>query len=151
MKLVKVVSGGQTGADTAGLEVAKELGLETGGYCPARWRTEDGSNPKLAEYGLVCTVEYGYWTRTQLNAQHSRATVWFGTTTSRGYQTTLEACALYGREMAVNPTPEKLRAMAETYEVINCAGNRASINPSAAYQTKTTFRQALKVSDESPT
>lgn len=32
--LRKIVSGGQTGADRAGLDAALELGLELGGWCP---------------------------------------------------------------------------------------------------------------------
>ena len=36
--LKKIVSGGQTGADRAGLDVAEELGLPRGGWCPRRRR-----------------------------------------------------------------------------------------------------------------
>jgi hypothetical protein len=32
--LRKVISGGQTGVDLAGLDAAREAGILTGGYCP---------------------------------------------------------------------------------------------------------------------
>ena len=32
--ITRIISGGQTGADRAGLAAAYELGIETGGHCP---------------------------------------------------------------------------------------------------------------------
>jgi hypothetical protein len=43
---LKVISGGQNGADLLGLQEAKSLGLETGGTMPRNWRTEDGPTPQ---------------------------------------------------------------------------------------------------------
>lgn len=40
--LRKVVSGGQTGVDRAGLDAAAEAGIPIGGYCPKGRRAEDG-------------------------------------------------------------------------------------------------------------
>lgn len=40
--LRKVISGGQTGADRAGLDFAIETGLEHGGYVPRGRKAEDG-------------------------------------------------------------------------------------------------------------
>jgi hypothetical protein len=40
--LRRIVSGGQTGADRAGLEFALEVGLEHGGYVPKGRKAEDG-------------------------------------------------------------------------------------------------------------
>ena len=52
--VTKIISGGQTGADMAGLVVAKEFGIETGGTAPIGWATEEGSKQELLEsYGLV--------------------------------------------------------------------------------------------------
>ncbi|MFZ8324119.1 YpsA SLOG family protein, partial [Staphylococcus aureus] len=42
MKLKKVISGGQTGADQAGLRAGKAAGLETGGMVPKGCLTDDG-------------------------------------------------------------------------------------------------------------
>src|SRR5215468_6400246 len=41
----KVVSGGQTGVDRAALDVALELGLPCGGWCPPGREAEDGRIP----------------------------------------------------------------------------------------------------------
>jgi len=41
----KVVSGGQTGVDRAALDVALELGLARGGWCPKGRKAEDGRIP----------------------------------------------------------------------------------------------------------
>jgi len=43
MILHKIISGGQTGADRAGLVVGKSLGLEIGGTAPKGWKTEESS------------------------------------------------------------------------------------------------------------
>ena len=40
--ITKVISGGQTGVDTIGLQVAKELGIETGGTAPKGFLRETG-------------------------------------------------------------------------------------------------------------
>ena len=40
--LRKIISGGQTGADRAGLDFAIETGLEHGGYVPKGRKAEDG-------------------------------------------------------------------------------------------------------------
>jgi hypothetical protein len=42
--LRKIISGGQTGADRAGLDFAIETGLEHGGYVPRGRKAEDGEN-----------------------------------------------------------------------------------------------------------
>lgn len=51
--LYKIISGGQTGADMAGLVAAAAAGIETGGTAPEGFMTEQGPNPGLAKYGLV--------------------------------------------------------------------------------------------------
>ena len=43
--LRKVVSGGQTGVDRAGLEAAVNAGFPIGGYCPKGRLAEDGTIP----------------------------------------------------------------------------------------------------------
>jgi Circularly permutated YpsA SLOG family len=42
---MKIISGGQTGADQAGWRAAKACGLETGGWMPKGWKTELGCSP----------------------------------------------------------------------------------------------------------
>jgi hypothetical protein len=42
----KVISGGQTGVDRAGLDAAVNAGIPIGGYCPKDRRAEDGVIPE---------------------------------------------------------------------------------------------------------
>lgn len=69
----KIVSGGQTGADRAALDVALELGIPHGGWCPRdRW-AEDGPLP--AKYLLTETPEADPSLRTEWNVRDSDATL----------------------------------------------------------------------------
>ena len=45
---IKVVSGGQCGADLGGLLAAELLGIPTGGIAPNGFRTEKGKQPILS-------------------------------------------------------------------------------------------------------
>jgi predicted Rossmann-fold nucleotide-binding protein len=71
----KIVSGGQTGADRAGLDVAIRLGMSHGGWCPAGRRAEGGQIP--ACYQLTETQSASYVSRTNRNIRDSDATVVF--------------------------------------------------------------------------
>lgn len=46
--LRKVISGGQTGVDRAGLDAAREAGLPTGGYCAKGRLAEEGAIPEIS-------------------------------------------------------------------------------------------------------
>src|SRR4029077_8823814 len=73
--LRKVISGGQTGADRAGLDFAIHVGLEHGGYVPKGRKAEDG---KIAErYHLVELSTTSYPARTKRNTEESDGTVTF--------------------------------------------------------------------------
>ena len=71
--LSKVISGGQTGADQAGLLAAWRAGLETGGTAPAGFYTDTGNNPLLEVLGLK--AEGDYRSRTIKNIRDSNGTV----------------------------------------------------------------------------
>lgn len=50
---MKIISGGQIGADIAALRAAKEHGLETGGWATSRFMTRYGPLPSMGDvYGL---------------------------------------------------------------------------------------------------
>jgi hypothetical protein len=71
--LTRIVSGGQTGVDRAALDVALELGLACGGWCPRGRKAEDG--PIDARYPLAETPWDGYPQRTEWNVRDSDATL----------------------------------------------------------------------------
>lgn len=78
LPLIKIISGGQTGADVAGLDAALELKLLTGGWIPDGFKTLDGDKPEYAtKYGLVRTLQSTYPPRTALNVRDSDGTVRF--------------------------------------------------------------------------
>ena len=71
---IKIVSGGQTGADRAGLDAAISLGLEYGGWIPQGRIAEDGIIPMC--YSAM--TEYSspkYAPRTKANVRDSDATL----------------------------------------------------------------------------
>lgn len=70
---IKIISGGQTGVDRAALDVALDLGIPVGGWCPrGRW-AEDGPIPE--RYPLVETRSRDVNVRTQRNVECSTATL----------------------------------------------------------------------------
>jgi Circularly permutated YpsA SLOG family len=69
----KIVSGGQTGVDRAALDVALELKIPCGGWCPAGRRAEDGPVP--AHYPLVEAPSVDYRQRTEWNVRDSDGTL----------------------------------------------------------------------------
>src|SRR5262245_50786528 len=71
--VTKIVSGGQTGADRAALDVALELGLPCGGWCPRGRLAEDG--PIASKYPLQETQSRDYPPRTKRNVQDSDGTL----------------------------------------------------------------------------
>ena len=69
----KIVSGGQTGVDRGGLEVAIALGMQHGGWCPAGRLSEDGTVPSRYELTECDSAEYPV--RTKQNVIDSDATL----------------------------------------------------------------------------
>ncbi|HET6610577.1 MAG TPA: putative molybdenum carrier protein [Kofleriaceae bacterium] len=71
--MVKIISGGQTGADRGALDAARDLGVAHGGFCPRGRRAEDGVIP--AHYDLVETRAAQYAARTAANVRAADATL----------------------------------------------------------------------------
>ena len=71
--LSKIISGGQTGVDRATLDVALELGLPCGGWCPKGRKAEDG--PIDPRYPLKETGSPNYPLRTEKNIRESDGTL----------------------------------------------------------------------------
>lgn len=132
---IKVVSGGQTGADQAGWRAARAVGLATGGWMPREFATEDGPRPEFAgEFGAEA-VAGGYRERTQSNVRDSDATAWFGDPATPGGLATLRACRALGRPVflvrAGRTRPSDLFAWlaGRPVAVLNVAGCRESEDP----------------------
>ena len=73
MAISKIISGGQTGVDRAALDVALELGIPIGGWCPHGRKASDGNIP--IHYPLVELSSGGYRKRTEWNIRDSDATL----------------------------------------------------------------------------
>ena len=69
----RIISGGQTGVDRAALDVALEIGISCGGWCPKGRRAEDGAiDPR---YPLIETEGSGYTERTARNVEFADGTL----------------------------------------------------------------------------
>ena len=71
--LESILSGGQTGVDRAALDVALELGIPHGGWCPSGRRAEDGVIPE--KYRMWENESDSYADRTRRNIIDSDGTL----------------------------------------------------------------------------
>ena len=147
--LERIVSGGQTGADRAALDVAIEVGIPHGGWCPRGRRAEDGAIDK--RYQLCETDSADYRVRTEKNVLDSDATV----VITRGAPTGGSALTLRlarrhkkrllhidldgGFEAAVLA----LAAVFAEVAVVNIAGPRESTTPGIGTDVKRLLRATL--------
>ncbi|MCF7788694.1 MAG: putative molybdenum carrier protein [Prosthecobacter sp.] len=75
MGITKIISGAQTGADRAGLDVAILHAFPHGGWCPEGRKAEDG--PIDAKYELTETPSSNYLQRTEWNVRDTDGTIVF--------------------------------------------------------------------------
>lgn len=135
MILKKIVSGGQTGADRAGLDAAIEVGIPVGGYCPKGRLAEDGTVPDC--YPLTELVKGGYASRTEKNVVESDGTLILNMgKLSGGTRLTVECARKHGKpflivQMDDNPTSDSvIRWITDnSIHVLNVAGPRESKCP----------------------
>ena len=73
MRIAKVISGGQTGADQAALDTAIALGIPHGGWVPKGRKTENGVLPD--KYRLKEMPTSSYTKRTEQNVIDSEGTL----------------------------------------------------------------------------
>jgi hypothetical protein len=147
------VSGGQTGADRAALDVAIELGIATGGWVPHDRRAEDGKIP--ARYGgLMETETDTYEHRTALNVRDSDATLIFHFgSPSGGTALTLRLVRSSSRPylavdldaVSEDDAAEQVGTWLTSHgiRVLNVAGPRASREPRIAAAVANVLRMAL--------
>lgn len=161
MKVARLISGGQTGADQGGLAAAVVLGLGTGGWAPAGYLTEVGPAPWLAELGLR-EGRPGYRWRTRANVQEAAGTVLFGNAQSSGSRLTREFAEAVLRPLHHVPTWALSREDAREDFLLwladlpgdeltlNVAGNRESRRPGLRDQVRAFLVEALACSTERP-
>ena len=131
---LKIISGGQTGVDKMALELAKELGIKTGGFTVKGYLTEKGPDLSLKDFNLIEIDSVDFPKRTKLNVKLASGTILFGDLNSRGSKLVKNHCLLHFHPIICNPTSEEitsyikdLKKISEDETVIlNIAGNRAS-------------------------
>jgi len=130
---VKIISGGQNGADRAGLEAAVTLGLDVGGTVPLGRRTdgEPLTYEEMAMFHLVENRYSGYPKRTRQNVIDSDGTVLFGDMKSPGCRLTIRLCREHAKAYIVNPTANTLKEWVRENGIraLNVAGNSEKRNP----------------------
>src|SRR4029077_13023889 len=154
--LHKLITGGQTGADRAGLDFAIETGLEHGGYVPRGRKAEDGRIDD--RYNLVELSTSSYPARTRRNIEESDGTVIFSLNRrlSGGTKLTLDLANKLGpvlhiydtrKERISNPDSLRLEIQAlidflcsNKIEILNVAGPRESKEPGVYDWTLTMLR-----------
>jgi len=136
VRLEKIVSGGQTGADRAGLDVAMKVGLPVGGYCPKGRLAEDGTVPE--HYPLLEMTKGSYSARTERNVIESDGTLILNIgKLSGGTRLTVECARKHNKPHLViqlDTAKPQVSTLAEWLEqnnirVLNVAGPRESKTP----------------------
>ena len=136
----KIISGGQTGVDRAALDVAIELEMPHGGWCPAGRRAEDGSLASI--YQLQETSSRNYAQRTEKNVLDSCGTLILylhqisgGTAlTQRLSHTHNQPCLCLDLGATIFDSTQLLKSLIDwgtnhQIVILNVAGPRASTQP----------------------
>ena len=147
--LKRIVSGGQTGVDRAALDVAIELEIEHGGWCPRGRISEDGRIP--SRYQLQETEASEYSVRTQRNVIDSDGTlILYQVRLQRGSLLTNRLAKSHGKPlMRVRlDQPCDLEAIQrwlceENIQSLNVAGPRESSYPGIGIAAANLLRRIL--------
>ena len=152
MTVKKIISGGQTGVDRAGLDAAIALNIEHGGYVPKGRKAEDGIVP--LKYQMQELPKGSYPARTKMNIEASDGTVVFcqgkpttGTKLTVDHAMKIKKPILVLDIDAVN-MQTAVRIIREwianqKIEIMNVAGPRQSSAPIAALMAKKILTEAL--------
>jgi len=146
--MLKIVSGGQTGADRAAFDWAIENDIPHGGWCPRGRLAEDGIIPDF--YRMQETVSTEYAVRTERNVSESDGTVIFtigkaltgGSKDTATISTRLKKPWMHISKVDSIDPPEELRLFIKAHhiKVLNVAGTRASKEPLIGDFVKATLR-----------
>ena len=131
----KIISGGQTGVDRAALDVAIELQIPHGGWCPAGRRAEDG---RLNDrYHLAELDSADYVDRTRKNVEDSDGTLILNREILEGgTRLTLAFTRNFSKpvmivDLDMSSEPDTIRSWLVTNKITHCnvAGPRESKQP----------------------
>ena len=145
----KIISGGQTGVDRAALDVALELGIPCGGWCPKGRKAEDGTiDPK---YPLKETKSAKYQFRTEANVMEADGTlVLTSGTPTGGTAFTVQVALKHKKPYLVidlkrKPNPSTARDWVNLLKigVLNVAGPRESKIPGIYEMAKKLLMQII--------
>lgn len=136
--IIKIVSGGQTGADRGGLDAAIELDIPHGGWCPMGRLAEDGRIPDKYNQKELYSRKYAH--RTEQNIIDSDATLIFTYGPPEGgSRLTAEFAEMHGKpylwidmDYNDNKAAEKIISWIDELDeeiVLNVAGSRGSSAP----------------------
>ncbi|MDY7110295.1 MAG: putative molybdenum carrier protein [Planctomycetota bacterium] len=157
MNITTIISGGQTGADRAALDVALALGLKCRGWCPRNRVAEDG--PIDMHYPLRETASDDPADRTRCNVRDADGTLILasgelqgGTALTRDIADELGKPLLIG-DPAGAPTPDLCARIhgwiaEHGIAVLNVAGPRESESPGAYEQAGALLRALLARPEE---
>ena len=150
MVVSKIMSGGQTGVDRAALDIALELGIPCGGWCPKGRRAEDGMIPE--RYPLEETPSTAYPERTEWNVRDSDGTLVLtlgrpdgGTALTVGLARRLKKpCRVV--QLVDDPDIDGVRSWIEAKDIhiLNVAGPRESENPGIYFKACEFLHRLLK-------
>jgi hypothetical protein len=141
----KIVSGGQTGADQAGLDVAIELDIPHGGWVPKGRKTESGRLPDHYRVKEIPSISYPQ--RTLMNVIDSDGTLIVSRGKLAGGSALTKALAAKHRRPCLHVNLSDLGMSdaaaavinwldARGIRVLNVAGPRASEDPAIYEETK---------------
>lgn len=143
----KLVSGGQTGVDRAGLDIAADLRITSGGWCPRGRRAENGRIP--SRYPVRETPGAEYRWRTAWNIRDSDATLLLtrdqpvGGSALTVHLARVQRKPLLPIRLGLAPSPFVIRAWLQTRRIgiLNIAGPRESECPGIYQQAYAYLRR----------
>ena len=148
----KIISGGQTGADLAALDLAIKLGIEHGGWIPKGRKTEAGPLPESYRLKEMETDDYRERTRQNIIDSHGTVILSRGELTG-GSKLTLSYAKVIGRPntfINLSFTEEYEASLIlsgfireNRIECLNVAGPRISHQPWIYQDVKTVLEVAL--------
>jgi predicted Rossmann-fold nucleotide-binding protein len=151
MMLKKVISGGQTGVDRAGLDAAMNAGIPVGGFCPKYRKAEDGTIPDIYPLQELEFPEYNF--RTEKNVIESDGTLILNKgTLTEGTKLTYDYSVQNGKpslivqldaEKVIEPADVVRWIHGQRIKTLNVAGPRESKFPDGIYTSAYSYLETV--------